>query len=95
MQKKFVADIDNSRENIFIKYRRVRDHCHFTRKYRGATHNICNVRYKTLKEISVVFHNGSTYDYHFTIKELAKEFDGQFNCLGENIKQIYYCFTTN
>ena len=25
------------------------------------------------KEILVVFHNGSTFDYHFIIKELAKE----------------------
>ena len=36
------------------------------------------------KEIPVVFHNGSTYDYHFIIKQLAKEFTGKFNCLGEN-----------
>ena len=33
---------------------------------------------------SIVFHNGSTYDYHFIIKEVAKEFEGQFKCLGEN-----------
>ena len=31
-----------------------------------------NVRYKVSKEIAVVFHNGSTYDYHFVIKKLAK-----------------------
>ena len=36
------------------------------------------------KEIPVVFHNGSTYDYHFIIKELAEEFEGEFECLGEN-----------
>ena len=30
-----------------------------------------------------MFHNGSTYDYHFIIKQLAKEFDGQLECLGE------------
>ena len=35
-------------------------------------------------EIPVVFHNGSNYDYHFIIKELANEFEGQFECLGEN-----------
>ena len=29
-------------------------------------------------------HNGSKYDYHFIIKELAEEFKGQFECLGEN-----------
>ena len=53
-------------------------------KYRGAAHNICNLRYKTPKEIPVVFHNGSRYDYHFIIKELAEDFKGQFGCLGEN-----------
>ena len=54
------------------KQQKVRDHCHYTGKYRGAAHNICNLRYKVPKEIPVVFLNGSTYDYHFIIKELAK-----------------------
>ena len=62
---------------------KVRDHCHYTRKYRGAAHNICNLRYKAPKDIPIVFHNGSTYDYHFIIKELVKEFEGNFECLGE------------
>ena len=34
-----------------------------------------------------MFHNGSTYDYHFIRKELAEEFEGEFECLGENIKK--------
>ena len=34
-----------------------------------------------------MFHNGSTYDYHFIIKELVKEFDGNFDCLGENTEK--------
>ena len=42
---------------------------HFTGKYRGATHNICYLRYKTPKEVSVVLHNGSTYDYHHSLKK--------------------------
>ena len=62
---------------------KVRDHCHYTGKYRGAAHNICNLRYKIPKEIPIVFHNGSTYDYHFIIKELVKEFEDNFECLGE------------
>ena len=45
------------------------------------------MRYKIPKEILVVFHNGSTYDYHFIIKELAKEFEGNFECLGENTEK--------
>ena len=34
-----------------------------------------------------MFHNGSTCDYHFIIDKLAKEFEGQFECLGENTKE--------
>ena len=41
---------------------KVRDHCHYTGKYRSAAHNICNLRYKVPKEIPIVFHNGCTYD---------------------------------
>ena len=66
---------------------KVKDHCHYTGKYRGAAHNICNLRYKVPKEIPVVFHNRSTHDYHFIIKELVKEFDGNFGCLGENTEK--------
>ena len=70
-----------------IKKNKVRDQCHYTGKYRGAAHNICNLRYKVPKEIPVVFHNGSTYDYHFIINELVKEFKGNFECLGENTEK--------
>ena len=66
---------------------KVKDHCHFTGKYRGAAHNMCNLRYKIPKNIPVIFYNGSTYDYHFIIKELACEFDGKFECLGENTEK--------
>ena len=71
----------------FKKKQKVRDHDHYTGKYRGAAHSICNLRYKVQKEIPVVFHNGSTYDYHFIIKQLAKEFKGNFDCLGENTEK--------
>ena len=53
-------------------YHKVRDHCHYTAKFRWAAHNTCNLRYKVLKKIPVVIHNGSKYDYHFVIKQLAK-----------------------
>ena len=74
-------------DNNDKKNYKVRDHCHYTGKYRGAAHNICNLRYKVPKEIPIVFHNGSTYDYHFIIKELVKEFEGKFECLGENTEK--------
>ena len=39
-----------------------------------------------LNEIPGVCHNGSDYDY-FIIKKLANEFEGQFECLGENTEK--------
>ena len=57
----------------FKLYKKLRDHCHFTGKFRGAAHSICNLHYKIPKEIPVKIHNGSKYDYHFIIKELAEE----------------------
>ena len=71
----------------FKKYNKVKDHFHFTGKYRGAAYNICNLRYKTTEEISVVFHNVSKYDCHFIIKELEEEFERRFEHLGENTEK--------
>ena len=56
--------------------RKVRDHCHYTGKYRSAAHSICNLKFNVPNEIPVVFHNGSNYDYHFIIKALANDFQG-------------------
>ena len=69
------------------KQQKVRDHCHYTGKYRVAAHNICNLGYKIPKEILAVFQSSSTYDYHFIIKELVKELEGNFECLGENTEK--------
>ena len=52
-----------------------------------AAHDICNLRYKTPKEVPVVFYNGSAYNYGFIINELAKGFEGQFEPLGENTEK--------
>ena len=80
-KKKFSTDDKNK------KHHKVRDHCHCTGKYRGAAHDICNLRYKIPKAIPVVLHNDSTYDYHFIIKEPAEKFEGEFECLGENTEK--------
>ena len=46
-----------------INYWKVRDHCHYTGKYRGAAHSICNLKFNVPNEIPVVFHDGLNYDY--------------------------------
>ena len=82
-KKEFIDDTAESSSSE----RKVRDHCHYTGKYRGVAYNTCNLRYKIAKNIPVIFHNGSKYDYHFIIKELASEFEGNFECLGENTEK--------
>ena len=67
---------DKNDEKSFKIYHKVRDHCHYTGQFRGAAHSICNLKYKTAKEIPVAFQNGSKYDYHFIMEELAKECKG-------------------
>ena len=39
------------------------------------------------EEILVVFHDGLNHDYHFIIKQVAKEFEVEFNSLGDNTKK--------
>ena len=51
---------------------KVRDHCHFTGKYRGAAHNQCNLNCRKPLILPVVFHNLQGYDSHLFIKQLAK-----------------------
>ena len=43
-------------------------------------------------KLPVVFLNGSNYNYHLIIKELANEFVGQFECLGENTEKYRIFF---
>ena len=54
------------------KVPKVRDHCHYTGRYRRPAHSLCNLRYRILSYIPVVFHNLSGYDAHLFIKELGK-----------------------
>ena len=84
-KQEFCTDENNKKE--FKLKQKVRDHCHYTRKYRGVAHSVCNLRYKISKKIPVVFHNESTYDYNFIIKQLTREFKGYFECLGENTEK--------
>ena len=84
-KKEFITNKND--KNAFQLYRKVRDHCHYTGEFRGTADSVCNLRYKTPKEIPILFHNGSTYDYHFIINKLAKEFNDQLDCFGENAEK--------
>ena len=80
-------DKDTDDEN----YRIVRDHCHLTGKYRGAAHNMCNLKFRLPKFYPVIFHNLSGYDSHLFIKNLGKS-EGKIDCIPNN-EEKYISFT--
>ena len=72
---------------------RVRDHCHFTGRYRGPAHNSCNLKYRKPKSISVFFHNLSGYDSHLFIKKLGSpDKKENIKCIPNN-EEKYITFT--
>lgn len=58
------------------KYRktvkRVRDHCHVTGKYRESAHEVCNLNFKLIDKIPVIFHNLPGYDSHFIVQQIGE-----------------------
>ena len=69
----------------------MRDHCHFTGKYRGAAHNKCNLQFKKPKFTPVIFHNLSGYDAHLFVKNLGKS-EGNIKCIPKN-EEKYISFS--
>ena len=72
---------------------KVRDHCHISGKYRGASHWSCNINLKLSKKVPVIFHNLRGYDSHLIFKELSK-FDVKINLIPNGLEK-YMAFTLN
>ena len=66
--------------NLELGEDRVRDHCHFTGKFRGAAHNGCSLMCSKPKVLPVIFHNLQGYDAHLFIKQLYR-LKGDLECI--------------
>ena len=75
----------------FEKDKKVRDHDHFTGKFRGAAHNQCNLQFKKPKFTPVIFHNLSGYDAHLFVKNLGVS-EGNIKCIPNN-EEKYISFS--
>ena len=64
---------------------KVRDHCHFTGKYRGAAHFKCNLAFKHPNSIPVFFHNLEGYDSHLLMQHLGKYKKMRLSCIPTNL----------
>ena len=70
---------------------KVKDHCHYTGRYRGAAYNLCNLNYKKPNFTPVVFHNLCGYDSHSFVKNLGFS-EGNINCIPNN-EEKYISFS--
>ena len=87
-EEKFCVDKDD--EN-YTNRKKVKDHCHYTEKFRRSAHSKCNLNYQISKDIPIIIHNTS-YDTNFIIKQLAEKFKGGSNCIGENMEKYITFF---
>ena len=62
---------------------RVRDHCHLSGKFRGAVHEVCNLKYKVPTFSPVVCHNLYGYDSDLFIITLGNS-EGDISCIPNN-----------
>ena len=49
---KKIFSADKNDKYVFKLYHKVRDHCRYTKKFRGAAHSACNLKYKNSKRNS-------------------------------------------
>ena len=72
---------------------KVCDHCHYTGRHREPVHRNCNLMYRILSYIPVVFHNLSGYDALF-IRELGRHSRDTIGVIAKN-KEDYNSFSVD
>ena len=74
-----------------IQKLKVRDHCHFSGKFRGAAHPNCNLQARKPQFTPVFFHNLFGYDIHHFVTAVTKK-KGRIKCIPNN-EEKYVSFS--
>ena len=72
----------------------VRDHCHFTGRFRGAAHQVCNVNYRNEKEpykLEILLYNLRGYDAHL-IMQAFRRWHGRIDVIPNNFERYVSFF---
>ena len=67
----------------------VKDHCHMTGAYRGAAHNVCNLKMRIkpkTDQIPVVFHYLRGYDAHHLMQAMSN-LQKEVKCVANNMEK--------
>ena len=73
---------------------KVRDHCHITGKFRGASHCDCNINFQLTKKIIATFHNLRGYESHLIFSERDK-FNLKTNVIPNGLEKYMSFFLNN
>ena len=70
--------------------KKVRDHCHFTGKYRGCAHDDCNLQFSMkYYKIPVFLHNLKNYNSHLIIERANKLSErGKIDVIAQNSEKF-------
>ena len=83
---------NNEFNDLDINLKKVRDHDHISGDYRGASHNLCNLKYTKLNyTIPIIFHNLEGYDLHLFIEALT-QYTNKFDIIPKS-KEKYLSLT--
>lgn len=63
---------------------KVRDHCHLSSKYQGASCKSCNLNFKYPSFIPVIFHGLKNFDSHIICTAIGKFKNKRINCIASS-----------
>ncbi|PKY40738.1 hypothetical protein RhiirA4_416090 [Rhizophagus irregularis] len=72
-----------------INDNRVRDHDHFTGKYRGPAHRCYNLQLRIKPDeikIPLIYHGGKHYDFHHEVRELGLVSEDKIEIIADNME---------
>lgn len=72
----------------------VRDHDHFTGKFRGKAHHSCNLNYQHKNIFACFFHNLKGYDSHFILQEIRESDCNNIKAIAINSEKVLSFFLT-
>ena len=88
-KKSFITDKNHEK---YHKLKKVIDHDHYRRNYRGVAHSICNLRATRSNDTFIGIHNGSGYDFKLLLKKFAFHFKEVISFIAETIEKNMWPF---
>ena len=73
--------------------RNFKDHCYYNRKYQGAAHSVCNLKFKEHRYIPLIAHISSGFDNQLVLPNIAEKFkECNFFVLAKTLKSLVIFF---